>query len=380
MSTSPPEIMDKDIVHFLRKRDYVMKQELGHGACGKTVLLWDEQLDTHFVCKKYSPYSENHRQELYLNFIREIKLLHKIHHTNIVRVFNYYLYPELQAGYILMEYVQGTDIEKYLHQNPEQTNEVFLQVIEGFCYLEANNILHRDIRPLNILVGNDGIVKIIDLGFGKRILQPADFDKSITLNWWCDTPAEFADSIYNFSSEVYFVGKLFEKLIQENSIEHFQYMSILSKMCHWSLQYRTPSFFEIQKEIHNNRFLEIEFSSDELFCYREFASAVNDAISKIEFGTKYIDDLERTKTQLDATYRTCMLEELIPDSATVLRCIINGAYYYRKANFPVSALKNFVRFLKSSTIEKQRIVFANLHTRLDAIERYSNNSDDDIPF
>src|SRR5476649_182510 len=53
------------IVQFLRKRDYVLVKELGQGACGKTVLLHDVQIDEHFVCKKYFPYSESHRQELF---------------------------------------------------------------------------------------------------------------------------------------------------------------------------------------------------------------------------------------------------------------------------------------------------------------------------
>lgn len=372
--------MEKDIVHFLRKRDYILVRELGQGACGKTVLLRDDQLDTLFVCKKYLPYSEVHRQELYSGFVREIKLLHQVYHPNVVRVFNYYLYPELFAGYILMEFVGGADIENYLRANPEQVNEVFLQTAEGFRYLEANRILHRDIRPLNILVSDDGIVKNIDLGFGKRVQQLTDFDKSISLNWWCETPDEFGDSIYDFTSEVYFVGKLFEKIIRDYGIKHFQYNGVLSKMCDRNPTSRISSFFDIQKEVQSNRFFEIDFSTEERLCYRAFSDAIGVALTKIEFGTKYVDDLDRIKNQLDVLYRKCMLEENVPDSATVLNCFLNGAYYYKKSGFPVASIKNFTRFLKSATLEKQRIVLANLHTRLDAIPRYNDLIDGDIPF
>jgi serine/threonine-protein kinase len=68
-------------------------------------------------------------------------------------------------GYILMEYVQGMNIVEYLEIHPEEINEVFFQVVAGFAHLEENDILHRDIRPANILVTDDGTVKIIDLGF-----------------------------------------------------------------------------------------------------------------------------------------------------------------------------------------------------------------------
>jgi serine/threonine-protein kinase len=151
-------------------------------------------------------------------------------------------------------------------------------------------------------------------------------------------------------------------------------------MCDRNPASRIQSFFEVQKEVQSNRFFEIEFSHDELSCYRAFADAIDSALTKIEFGTKYVDDLERVKTQLDAVYRKCMLEEHVPDSATVLRCFLSGAYYYRKLGFFVATLKDFIRFLKSATLEKQRIVFANLHTRLDAITRYSDDTSDDIPF
>lgn len=287
-------------------------RELGQGACGKTLLLRDDVLNEEFVCKKYSPFSESHRQELFANFLREIKLLHAIYHTNVVRVFNYYLYPDQLTGYILMEYVNGVDIDEYLGTSPEQTNEVFLQTIEGFCYLERNNILHRDIRPQNLLVRDDGTVKIIDLGFGKRVQQPIDFDKSISLNWWCDPPAEFANSVYDFRTEVYFVGKLFEKLIQEHGIDHFKYKNVLGRMCHWNPESRVQSFFDVQKEIKSDLFFEIAFTDDELACYREFAACIARHITKIESGAKYINDLDRITAQLDAVYRSCMLEELAP--------------------------------------------------------------------
>jgi len=63
--------------------------------------------------------------ELYRNFVEEIKLLHMINHQNIVRVFNYYLYPEEKTGYILMEFISGFDIEDYLRRFPEDVNSIF---------------------------------------------------------------------------------------------------------------------------------------------------------------------------------------------------------------------------------------------------------------
>lgn len=222
---------DSTIVPFLRKRDYRMVRELGQGACGKTVLLFDDIIDEHFVCKKYHPYDESVREELFEGFLREIKLLHSLHHKNVVRVFNYFVYPKEFTGYILMEFVDGTDIETYVEQHPEHIDQLFLHAVSGFRYMEEMGVLHRDIRPHNLMVDHDGELKIIDLGFGKRIADSTDFDKSISLNWWCEKPDEFATKKYDYTTEVYFVGKLFEKLLLEYSVENFQHKEMLRQMC-----------------------------------------------------------------------------------------------------------------------------------------------------
>lgn len=173
----------KKIIEFLRTKDFKFIRNIGQGGTGKTVLLKDEYINESFVCKKYSSYYKEHRDAFFKNFVDEIKILHKLYHRNIVHVFNYYLYPEQKTGYILMEYIQGEDIKGYLQNNPHRLNDIFVQIINGFNYLELNGILHRDIRPENILVSDDGFVKIIDFGFGKEINFDEDFDKSITLNW-----------------------------------------------------------------------------------------------------------------------------------------------------------------------------------------------------
>lgn len=373
--------MRDSFVEFIRKKDFRLIRELGQGACGKTVLLHDDTIEEDFVCKKYSPIYEDMKEELFKNFIQEIKLLHLLFHRNVVRVFNYYIYPERLTGYIVMEYIKGTDIDEYLDTHPENINEVFLQTIDGFRHLEENRILHRDIRPQNLMVREDGVVKVIDFGFGKQVLYQQDFNKSISLNWWCELPNEFTDHKYDFSTEVYFVGKLFEQIIVEKSIEHFKYSGALSQMCQKNPNLRTPSFTAINKNIESNKFSEIEFEQDELNTYREFSAQLYNLISKIENGTRYVDDTQRIQVQLNDAYRKFMLEEEVPDSALIISCFLNGTYYRKRAGFPVWVVKSFLSLLRSCSREKQNIILANLQTKLDSLPRYEDEPvEDDIPF
>lgn len=375
--------MNNNIVKFVRSKDYKLLRELGRGACGKTVLLHDDIINETFVCKKYAPFDDAYKEELFGNFVQEIKLLHLINHLNIVRVFNYYIYPEHLTGYILMEHIQGTDIDEYLRENPENINEAFMQTIEGFSYLEINNILHRDIRPLNIMVTNNGILKIIDFGFGKQAQTESDFDKSISLNWWCEPPPEFKTQTYDFGTEVYFVGKLFEKIITENNIEHFKYSSILQSMCISNKMNRACSFVEIRKNLLSNKFAEYDFSDYELSIYREFSNYLANVFTKIEHNAKYYDDPMSIQAKLESAYKKVMLEEQIPNNSILTRCFVDGSYYFQRTKyFPVSYLKQFLNLLRQSSIDKKNIIISNLQSKLDSIERYyeDNDFDDDIPF
>ncbi len=376
--------MNDNIIEFVRKRNYVLVKELGQGACGKTVLLRDDVIDELFVCKKYSPYYEEHKQEFFANFLREIKLLHDVYHQNVVRIFNYHIYPEKLTGYILMEYVNGSDLDEYVKENPSSLADIFNQTIKGFCHLESRNILHRDIRPMNLMVTNDGAVKIIDLGFGKRVEVVDDFDKSISLNWWCEPPNEFSDSNYDFATEVYFVGKLFEKTIHDLSIEDFQYRSVLKKMCQVNPVNRFGSFLDVEREMLSNKLYEINFQGHELSSYRAFADSITKHVAKIENGTKYFDDHEKLVAKLESVFRNFTLEDVAPDCAPIFRCFLNGGFKYRKHGFYVSCVNDFISLMKPVNDEKRRIILANIQSRLDAIERYETpmlgDFDDDIPF
>lgn len=377
--------MESRRVVFTSGRGYLLKRELGRGACGITVLLHDEAIDEHFVCKKYAPQQDTLREQLFASFLREIKLMHAVHHINVVRVFNYIVYPERFSGYIFMEYVDGLAIDEYVASHPEDINRLFLQVVEGFAHLEIKRVLHRDIRASNVLVAEGGVVKIIDFGFGKQAANSADFDKSISLNWWCALPPEFAERIYDFATEVYFVGKLFELLIERHELSHFQHGPLLRRMVEPTRQKRLESFSRVRQELHGQPIRSIEFSQDHTETYRWFAQTLAGAVSKLEMGATFYE-IADIHLRLDDAYKKMMLEEFVADSTIVTRCVVIGGYYYPKNyEFPVECVKAFLDLLNACGKEQRNIIEANLHARLDALPKYEKKSgfddmDDDIPF
>lgn len=368
-------------IEFLRKKDYKFIKDIGQGGTGKTVLLEDEFIKETFVCKKYSPYYEEHKEIYFRNFIDEIKLLHLLYHLNVVRVFNYHLYPESTTGYILMEYIIGESISSFLKENPDKLNDVFVQTISGFKYLEENNVLHRDIRPDNIMVSENGIVKIIDFGFGKKINFEDSFDNSVSLNWRYPIPKDFEKKSYDFRTEIYFVGKLFEEIIHENNLENFGYPEILRNMTEVDPESRINSFFEIERKIIGGNYSGIEFTRDELSSYSAFANHISNLFTQIENSSSYVRDPIIILNSLEEAYQNSMLESFVQNNVTIARCFIQGQYYYSKAkNINVSHLKYFVKLFKSVSPDKRKIILNNLWQRLDAVKRYEHVEEDDLPF
>lgn len=368
-------------IQFLRQKDYKYIDDIGQGGTGRTILIEDELINESFVCKKYSPYYEEDKEIYYQYFKNEIKILHRINHNNIVRVFNYYLYPEETTGYILMEYVKGKSINEYLYENPDKVLDIFNQTIEGFKYLEENNILHRDIRPENILVSEKGIVKIIDFGFGKQI----DFgkkSKSISLNWRYNPPKDFQEKIYDFKTEIYFIGKLFEEIILNIENIEFKYSETISKMISIDRNKRIDSFFDIYRELISQETTDFEFSIYEKKAYQDFAECLMKIYSKKSNDVEYTKNIEQIIRDLEELYKNSTLENFIQNNSSLTRIFIKGNYrLFPKIQFKVEILYSFIKLLKSISENKRKIVINNLWQRFDAIPAIIElNYNDDLPF
>lgn len=370
-----------NVIQFLRKKDFKFIQEIGQGGTGRTILIEDEIINESFICKKYSPYYEEDKETYFQYFKDEIKILHTINHNNIVRIFNYYLYPEKTTGYILMEYIKGKSIEDYLIENPDKILDVFNQTIEGFKYLEENEILHRDIRPSNILVSENGIVKIIDFGFGKKI----DFknqNKSITLNWEYSPPNDFNEKIYNFKTEVYFIGKLFEQIILKIENIEFKYSYLISKMIVINYQKRIDSFFDIYREIIKNETNNVEFTNSEKLVYQNFADNILKIFKQKNNDLEYLKNIDLIIRNLEILYENSILENHIQNNASLTKIFVLGNYnYFPKVQFKVEILHSFFNLLKSSSENKRKIIINNLWQRFDTIPKVvAIKYDDDLPF
>lgn len=376
-------------IEFNRPTKFKYVSTLGSGACGVTIQVRDEGMACDFVVKKYKPIvspDENPKlfSELLERFRDEARILFHLYHRNVVRVFNFFDYREHLTSYIVMEYVSGTNVIEFLRHNPAAAHEVFEGVVAGFMHLQEKGVLHRDIRPDNILVESTGSPKIIDFGFGKKI--DADLDlldrKSISLNWWCPIPPEFSEGTYDFQTEVYFVGKMFQLAIEECGLSNFKYRSVINRMSAEDRMDRLKSFSEVQGIIMEGKFQELEFADAEIAAYRAFSTDLIGAVSSIRSDASFVRDSAKILEKLEKLYRENMLEDFIaaPNAAISIFCAGNFRYW-RKAEISVKNLNSFIGLLRGVSEEKRSIILENMMARLDAVERTEPEVfDDEIPF
>lgn len=374
------------VIEFNKSKYFTFIRELGSGGTGTTYLFKDEFTDTLFAIKKYDPKLNNtdHREENFERFIDEIKILLRLSHPNIVRIYNYYLYPEYLLGYIQMEFVEGVNINDYIRNNQENLELIFRKSINAFKCLEENNILHRDIRSNNIMITNDGNVKVIDFGFGKELSKENE-ENSVLLNWpVTESPNEIRDhEEYSTKTEIYYLGHLFDKLIRENSIEEFRYKFIIDKMCQPDPNQRYNSFEGIEKELTQGSFIDLDFTEREKSIYIQFAEQLYLMIAEYSTEFKPVDNVSTVLSKFEGILLNSSLETYIQNNAELVNCFIENGYKYKsKPMMQVETANNFYQLLANSTPYKQKIIINNLNVRLENIplKVFDPFSDDGLPF
>lgn len=378
------EIENGKIIEFNNmKKVFEYVRKLGFGGTGDTHLLKDNTTNMEFAFKKYVPKDKERKSELYDRFVDEIKILFKISHPNIVRIYNYYLYPEIKLGYLQMEYIDGMSIDKYTPFLDYEWNNIFLQVINAFRYLEEKEILHRDIRPQNILIDKMGNTKIIDFGFGKIIDKDEKDSNSVMLNWPVSKlPEEVSlKGEYTHCTEIYFIGKLFEYILADKKVnaENFNYFNIINKMTQYQVKDRYSTFEEVYNDISKGIFSELDFSDEEKNIYREFSDAIYEKIS--EYNSEYdpITNAEKIIENIANILRKNSLEFYIQNNSELINCFIkNGFTYNNKANIEKEKVEKFYKWLISLPNNKQINVIENINTKLSNIR--VKKEYDDLPF
>ncbi|MEV7676609.1 protein kinase [Streptomyces sp. NPDC088752] len=160
---------------------YALQHELGRGGMASVYLAHDAVLDRSVAVKLLHP-ELSHDPSFRARFRREAQTVAKLNHPNIVSVFDSgeEVVDRRHVHYIVMEYVEGQSLRDLLHSGPAgravSTQEALDLTSEILLALQASHelgLVHRDVKPANVMVTPRGTVKVMDFGIARALQSPS---------------------------------------------------------------------------------------------------------------------------------------------------------------------------------------------------------------
>ena len=218
---------------------YTIIKEAGCGGMGIVYIAQREDEFKHKVAIKILRHGLT-TDYLIKRFQKERQTLANLQHPNIAKLFDGGT-TEVELPYLIMEYIDGIPITEYCKNNSltiKQVLKLFISVCDAIQYAHQNLIVHRDIKPGNILVTKEGRVKLLDFGVAK-LLDDDHSDITKTRMWHLTpeyaSPEQIKGEQISTASDIYSLGVLLYRLLtgyqpyQISSISPFAISKIVTE-------------------------------------------------------------------------------------------------------------------------------------------------------
>jgi serine/threonine protein kinase len=153
---------------------YRLEGRLGVGGMSTVRLAFDTRLERYVAVKLLAEHLA-HDASFVSRFRREALAAARLVHPNVVQVFDFGSDDESGRQFIVMEYVDGESCAEMLrergHIDPREAVDILTQACRGLDYAHRNGVVHRDVKPGNLLLSTDGAIKLADFGIAKAAEQ-----------------------------------------------------------------------------------------------------------------------------------------------------------------------------------------------------------------
>ncbi|QGJ69589.1 Hypothetical protein PBC10988_12710 [Planctomycetales bacterium 10988] len=159
-------ILGRGEIDALRCDHYLLLEKIGVGGMAVVYRAKDERTGKIVALKILKSLDKSDSMEEYRRFDREVRAVASLNHPNIVIAYDARHHEGL--SYLVMEFVDGINLDQHVRRRGplelREAIECILQVAQGLEHAHENHIVHRDIKPGNLLLDRYGIVKILDMG------------------------------------------------------------------------------------------------------------------------------------------------------------------------------------------------------------------------
>jgi eukaryotic-like serine/threonine-protein kinase len=209
---------------------YAVEKTLGKGGMATVELAEDTELRRKVAVKRLSA-SLVGDEVLQERFFREARLAAALSHPNLVSVYD--VGEEDGLPYIVMEYVEGETLAELMRRKgpleQERAVELLVQVCAGLEHAHEAGLVHRDIKPQNLLVRSDGVVKIADFGIA-RTLQATQLTQVGTVLGTAAylAPEQAAGERVTAAADIYSLGVVAYELLSGRTPYEFESLADLA--------------------------------------------------------------------------------------------------------------------------------------------------------
>jgi serine/threonine-protein kinase len=247
---------------------YTFVKELGRGGMGTVYLAEDRELNRQVAIKVLN--TPEMSEDLRNRMVREAQIIARLEHPGIVPVHDVGVLPDGRVFYA-MKFVRGSRLDEYAAQNSSFRDRLrkFQAVCDAVAFAHAHGVIHRDLKPQNIMIGSFGEVLVLDWGVAKILAtDDTDEDGSILLHpsnpWLADTSAGTVIGTRDYMSpeqargeinqldqraDVYSLGAVLNFLLKDQSKAGKAAKAICSKARAQSREDRYASASELSADI-----------------------------------------------------------------------------------------------------------------------------------
>ncbi|XP_066925888.1 cyclin-dependent kinase-like 1 [Clytia hemisphaerica] len=227
---------------------------VGEGSYGMVLKCKHKETDQVVAIKKFLE-SEDDKMVKKIA-LREIKMLKTLRHENLVNLLE--VFRRKKKLFLVFEFVDRTildDLERFPDGLPDgEVKSISFQVLRGLEFCHSHNVIHRDVKPENILISKSGVVKLCDFGFARTLATgPGEvFTDYVATRWYRAPELLVGDVNYGKAVDIWAVGCLLFEMITGDPLfpgdsdidQLFHITKALGNLCqrHKDVFHRNPLF------------------------------------------------------------------------------------------------------------------------------------------